>query len=273
MSTEMSGLGFSVEELLPRARMGGTLKMGLIALSEDEWLQPKPDFAQRRSAFAADPGAIRLTPEADAPGRELAAMLGVAGGLAEAACSAWEDMCLLTPCQTEGAYRLVGAAVAFPTDWRPADKIGLPLTALHAPIANYREQLAGGVDHFMARLKPGAIFGRANWFVSPTCALAWHAVEPPEQAFAHVRSDNAGDTLFVRCERQTLRRLPQTGAIVFTIGVYVAPLGTLSAPNLARIAEAVATIPPEEAHRRGASCYAAQLQAFADARSQAIAPA
>lgn len=269
----MSGLGFSVEELLARARMGSALRMGLVALGEDEWLQPKPDLVRRRAAFDADPGAVRLTPASEAPGRELAAMLGVAGGLADAARSAWEDMCLLTRRDGEEVYRLVGAAVAFPSDWRPADKIGLPLAALHAPIHGYQEQLAGGVDHFMARLKPGAIFGRANWFVSPTPALAWHADRPPEVAFAHVTDTNAGEKLFVRCERQTLRRLPETGAVVFTIGVHLAPLGTLSTANLARLAEALATLPSEEAQRRGAPRYAAQLGAFASRRSQAIAPA
>ena len=36
---------------------------------------------------------------------------------------------------------------------------------------------------------------------------------------AIVTAENAGETLFVRCERQGLRKLPETGAIVFTIGV------------------------------------------------------
>ena len=62
--------------------------------------------------------------------------------------------------------------------------------------------------------------------------------EPPEQAFAHVTPENAGEMLFVRSERQTLRKLPATGAVVFTIGVYVAPLGSLSPGNVTRIAEA-----------------------------------
>jgi len=81
--------------------------------------------------------------------------------------------------------------------------------------------------------------------------------------FAHVTAENAGETLFIRSERQTLSKLPETGAIVFTIGVYVAPLGSLSHGNIARMAEAVATIPPEEAERRGAPHFAAALQAYA----------
>ena len=42
-------LGFSVDELLPKARGGGVLKMGLASLADDEWLQPDPDLAAREA--------------------------------------------------------------------------------------------------------------------------------------------------------------------------------------------------------------------------------
>lgn len=259
----MASLGFSVDELLPRARGGGALKMGLTALSESEWLQPAPDLAARVAAFNTHPGSVQLTPPAQAAGEELAAMLGASGGLEMAARSIWEDLCLLAADEDGEPYRLIGAAVAFPTDWHPADKLGQPLIGLHRPIHGYADQLASGVDHFMAKLKPGRIFGRCNWFVSPTSAKRWIDTEPPAQTFAHVTPENAGETLFVRSERQTLRRLPVSGAIVFTIGVYVTALGRLSPGNIARIANALATIPPHEAERRGAAYFAPQLQAFA----------
>ena len=265
-------LGFSVEDLLPMARGGGALKIALTALGEDEWLQPEPDLAARNAGFDDFPDAVKVLPEAGAPGEELASMLGTSGGLEAAARAAWEDMCLLTRRPDEDIYRLVGAAVAFPTDWRPADKLGRPLTALHAPIHGYEEQLASGVDKFMSKLKPGGIYGRCNWFVAPTEALRWVA-EAPEQAFAHVTAENAGDTLFVRSERQTLRKLPETGAIVFTIGVYVAPLGSLSPENIARMADSVATVPDPEAERRGAAYFAPALQAFAARHGAAIGEA
>jgi hypothetical protein len=265
-------LGFSVDQLLPRARGGGPLKIGLAVLSEGEWLQPEPDLALRNAAFDAHPECVQLTPEADAPGEELAALLGVTGGLEGAARSAWEDMCLLTRRPGEAAYRLIGAAVAFPTDWRIADKLGHAMIALHTPIHGYAEQIGGPVDRFMARLKPGRIYGRCNWFVSPTAALRWIA-GPPEEAFAHVTAENAGEALYVRSERQTLRKLPETGAIVFTIGIYRAPLASLSPENVARMAEALATIPEPEAMRRGARHFAPQLQAYAQRHGAAIGQA
>lgn len=241
--------------------------MGLVRLCEDDWLQPDPDLAARRAAFAEWPEGIQLTPEVAESGRELAAMLGVTGSLRDAALAAHEDMCLLTPGSTgrngEKIYRLIGAAVAWPSDWRPKDKIGLPLRALHAPIAGYEEQLATGVDKFMATLKPGAIYGRCNWFIAPTGERRWLAHGPAEHAFAHVTADNAGATLFVRSERQTLRRLPETGAILFTIGIYIEPLGNLSPANTALLSRAVQNLVSGEGDRRGAPYYAEALINYA----------
>lgn len=242
--------------------------MGLAKLSEAEWLQPDPDLAARRQGFAEYLEGVQLTRYAEEPGRELAAMLGVTGALPEAAASAHEDMCLLQRFAGEEQYRLIGAAVAWPTDWVPKDKLGLPLGALHAPIAGYEEQLATGVDRFMETLRAGHIYGRCNWFIAPTDDMRWIAVGEPQAQFAHVAPQNAGETLFVRSERQTLRRLPKTGAILFTIGVYAEPLGALNDANIAMMANAVQSLVTGEGDRRGSAAYAEALIEFASKKAR-----
>lgn len=259
-------LGFSVPELLPHARNGEKLKIGLRALDEDEWLQPDPNLATRATAFEARPESVQLTEEAEAPGAELAAMLGLSGGLSEAARAHWEDMCLLTRQPNEDFYRLIGAAVAFPTDWRVEKKLGLPLAMMHEPIHGYAEQLATGVDRFMAKLKPGALYGRSNWFVVDSGALCHLPGE--RELYAGVTANNAGACLFARCERQTLRRLPQSGAILFTIGVYVEPLHGLPKDSVHWLAEAVKAIPPGERERRGIGAYLPALLGYAERRRE-----
>ncbi|WP_249171945.1 DUF3445 domain-containing protein [Erythrobacter sp. JK5] len=242
--------------------------MGLVRLVEQEWLQPEPDCAARHMGFVDWPEGVQLTPEVEAPGRELAAMVGVDGGLLEAALTAHEDMCLLTKRVGDDQYRLIGAAVAWPSDWHPKDKIGLPLRALHAPIAGYGEQLATGVDRFMDTLEAGRIYGRCNWFIAPTGAKRWIAESKSDAQFTHVTSDNAGETLFVRSERQTLRRLPETGAILFTIGIYVEPLGALAKDNIAMLAQAIQSLVEGEGDRRGAGAYASALIGYASAQER-----
>lgn len=263
-------LGFSVDELLPKARGGGQLKMGLSSLAEDQWLQPEADLEERQVAFAAEPKAVQLLPAAQAPGHELAAMCGVDGALPEVAAAHHEDMCILTRKADEDIYRLAGAAVAYPTDWHPKDKMGLPLAAMHAPIQGYQDQLASSVDHFMAKLKPGRIFGRCNWFLAPTAKLRWIADTSAKAAFGHVTAANAGETLFVRSERQALRKLPETGAIVFTIGVYVASLASLSRANIAMLAGSMKSLVSGEGDRRGAPFYAKALMQYAAVQNEVL---
>lgn len=260
-------LGFSVEALLPKARGGGALRMGLARLAEEQWLQPEPDLAERRAHFAAFPGSVIVRPEAEAAGREVAGLLGTSGGLGEAAQAVWEDLCVLTRAGEGEAWRLTGAAVVFPTDWDLSAKMGLPLAGVHAPIHGYAEQLSEGVDRFVDGLKPGEIWGRANWFVVASDALRYLPQDAAEARFAHVTAESAGETLFVRAERQTLRRLPETGAVLFTIGVYREPLAALSVEAVERVATAFDRLVTGEGDRRAAPHYAPALAAYAAARA------
>jgi len=262
-------LGFSVEALLPSARVSGPLRMGLVRIAKTEWLQPSPDLVVRREHFDRYPESVAILPEAEAPGRELAAMLGVEGGLEEAARSVWEDLCILTR-EAEGRpYRLTGAAVAFPTDWRLSDKMGHALDTVHEPIHGYAEQLSETVDRFMNGMQPGVIFGRTNAFVIASDALRYTPPVDPAARFAHVTAENAGETLFIRCERETLRRLPETGAIVFTIGIYRAPLRSLSGRAVARIVNSIEGFGEGEAGRRAAPHYTQALVGYARTRADA----
>jgi hypothetical protein len=263
-------LGFSVETLLPHARVSGPLRMGLVRLAESEWLDPAPDLAARAAAFDGYPDSVQVLPEGEAPAQELAAMLGV-DSLEAVARAHWEDFCLLTQDAPGQPYRLVAAAVGFPTDWRLSEKMGKPLHAVHEPIHGYAEQLSEGVDRFMERLRVGEIYGRTNMFVMPSADLRYMPDLPADRRYAHVTPDNAGSALFVRCERETLRRLPRTGAIVFTISVYRKPLDGLSDEAMARIASSVGALLDGEEARRGAPAYSEALTAYAAARSRARA--
>ena len=262
-------LGFTAEALVRVGRGGGALAMGLSRVPDTAWLQPDKDLAARAAAFDGHSDAVQSLPEASAAEAEAAALLGARDGLGGAARGCWEDLCLLQP-DGSGHYRLTAGAVAFPTDWHLAAKIGLPLTAIHAPIHGYAEQLATGVDHFFGTLPAGPIFGRANWFVVPADEWRYMPTDDPADRFAHVTQVNAGETLFVRCERQTLRRLPQTGAVLFTIGVAVAPLGRLEIEAVRKVAGGVAAQSADEHERRAAPFYAAALAGYARAREEEV---
>lgn len=259
--------GFSVDTLIPCGRGSGPLRMGLSRVAEAEWLWPEFDEAARAAAFDAHPDAIHLEAGAEAAAAECARMVAGTDDFVTAARSVWEDLCV---CQADanGTYRLTAAAVAFPTDWQLQEKFGQPLDFIHQPIHGYAEQLSAGVNHFFATLQPGPIFARANWFVMASDALRYLPEDDPATRFANVTADNAGDTLFARCERQTLRRLPETGAVLFTIGVAVEPLAKLPADMVAFIADALTAQPDGEHERRAAPFYADALVAYASRRHQ-----
>jgi len=130
-----------------------------------------------------------------------------------------EDFCILQP---DGEnYRLTAGAVCFPSNWRLADKIGHTLADVHGPVPGYADRLEKPVDRSFNNLSADAIVWRANWAIHDTPTL-FKATRDPEPAT--VTSANAGETLWFRVERQTLRRLPQSGAVLFTIRTHLTPL-------------------------------------------------
>lgn len=259
------GLGFTVSELADKAWMGGVRRMGLSRIAPDEWLWPEVDRAARAAAFDAHPDSLAILPEGEAPAHEAAQLVARTDDFALAARSVWEDLCLLTE-GPDGHYRLVAGALGFPTHWRLADKLGGTMDAIHVPVGGYAGPLGEGVNRFFEGLRAGYIFARSNWFVVPTADWRYQPVSDPVARYAHVTPDNAGETLFVRCERQTLRRLPGTGAVLFTIGIAVEPMAALDADLVGRIAQAVATMPADEVVRRGNDHLITPLQGYAARR-------
>lgn len=167
--------------------------------------------------------------------------LDIAGRLVQ------EDLCLMRRAPGETVYRLVGASVCFPTRWRLAAKMGQSLGAIHEPVPGYEAQLAVSMDRFFERLRVERPVWRLNWslmddptYFQPT----GHGRRTPN---ASITVDNAGEKLWLRLERQTLRRLPQTGDILFTIRIHIHPLHHLTRrpAQAAPLAAAMRALPPD----------------------------
>ncbi|MGH7032262.1 MAG: heme-dependent oxidative N-demethylase family protein [Stellaceae bacterium] len=232
------------------------LAMGLMPVDEADWFEfgeyLAAALAAKRILLAERHGAVfEAHPEAEAPAAELLALM--AAHLPRhhpalfrregdrlfnlATDEAWnlaapdlhpldlagrlvaEDLCLLEA--RAESYVLAGASLCSPARWRLAEKMGQPLTAIHAPVPGYAESLGAPVDRFVAALKPGRLVGRLNWGASDD--------PEPFQPVARGRAPgitnvNAGERLWLRVERQTLRRLERSGAVVFTIRTHITRL-------------------------------------------------
>ncbi|MEO0763611.1 MAG: heme-dependent oxidative N-demethylase subunit alpha family protein, partial [Pseudomonadota bacterium] len=73
-----------------------------------------------------------------------------------------EDFCLLTRRDGEAEYRLVAAALCFPSRWSLAEKLGRPMTAIHDPVPDYDADLARRVARVFDALAPARPVERAS---------------------------------------------------------------------------------------------------------------
>lgn len=144
-----------------------------------------------------------------------------------------EDLVLMR--DGPGGYRLAAASLCFPSSWSLAEKFGQTLDGLHTRVPGYPDGLATRMNRIFANLKTEMPVTRTNWGISPDAELHHpESKERPRNWFGNA-SDFAA--AFIRCERQTLRRMPVSGDILFTIKIYVDPLATLRAhPDRARLA-------------------------------------
>jgi dimethylamine monooxygenase subunit A len=177
-----------------------------------------------------------------------------------------EDLCIIQ--NADDGPRFTAAVLCFPSRWRLHEKLGKPLVSVHGPVPHYAERLATPVDRFMTKVKPGHIASRLNWSVLDDPAMyqptrKWHAAMN-----SAVTPDNAGETLYLRVERQTLRRLPASNAILFGIRVHSYPLArAITKPeHAARLAEAVRALPDATVHYKSLKAFGPALLGWLDSR-------
>jgi hypothetical protein len=178
-----------------------------------------------------------------------------------------EDLCLVEA--SPDGPRLTAAVLCFPSRWRLREKLGRPLADVHGNVPLYGERLARPVDRFMGHVRVGHIAARLNWSVMDDPALFQPTGKWRTAHDATITEQNAGDRLFLRVERQTLRRLPETGAVLFGIRVHVYPLGlAVSGPDdAARLAAAVRALPEAMAHYKSLPMFQAALLGWLDRRA------
>ena len=175
-----------------------------------------------------------------------------------------EDLCLIQ--NGEDGPVFTAASLCFPSRWRLMDKIGKPLSAVHGPVPFYAERLSRPVDWFMRHLRPGHIAARLNWSLLDDPALFQPGGKWRVDGGSSVTAENAGRCVFLRVERQTLRRLPESGAVLFAIRVHVYPLQqVIDGPERAAVlAGAVQALPAEVQQYKSLLPFRAALLGWLD---------
>jgi hypothetical protein len=202
--------------------------------------------ARHAQTYRREGEALRILPAGRAIALEGAPALLTASRLVQ------EDLLLMRR-DAEG-WRLVAGSLCFPSTWVLAEKIGRPMNAIHAPVSGYAGKMAGMIARIFDNLKAEQPVERFNWSIYGDGRLR-HAQSkqdplqrfPPGQSVAHAH---------IRVERQTLRRLPLSGDILFTVRVHVDPAAALVADSRGRalagaLQASLAALSPDELAYKG----------------------
>lgn len=143
---------------------------------------------------------------------------------------AQEDFLILE--QTPTGHVLTSAVLCFPASWTLGQKIGRNMVGIHQPVDRYDDGIAKRVKRVMDVLQRGAAVWRAN-------VLCYNDPELHQPRLEHERRPFDPDgRLFVRVERQVLKRLTPT-ATVFSIHTYLVPIEALTPEQSASLPENV----------------------------------
>jgi hypothetical protein len=135
-----------------------------------------------------------------------------------------EDLVLMRP--GPDGYRLAAASLSFPSSWSLAEKFSKSMSAIHETVPGFNGKRMGAmVARLFDNLKVDQYVCRFNWSIYPDDEL----YNPKPHRIDLRDSDSVLSRLFLRVERQTLRRLPGSGDIIFTIKIHHDPLRALEA--------------------------------------------
>ncbi|GAA6150202.1 hypothetical protein NBRC116586_32640 [Pseudooceanicola nitratireducens] len=129
-----------------------------------------------------------------------------------------QDFCLMMKPEGAGEHLLTGAVLCFPAGWMLSQKIGHPLIRIHVPVPAYDDMLARRVQ----RLFDGVQVGRPLWRFNALRYVDPSLFQPRSEGVPKYGTPE--EQRYIRSERQSILRLPDTGAVVFGIHTFVVKL-------------------------------------------------
>ena len=125
-----------------------------------------------------------------------------------------EDLCILQKIDDE--HVLTGAVLCFPASWTLSEKFMKPLVGIHVPVASYDAGIAARVQRLFDGVQSGRPLWRFNalWYADPD-------LHQPRREGNRRQERHATVGNYMRSERQSILRLPVSGAVVFSIHTYV----------------------------------------------------
>jgi hypothetical protein len=157
-----------------------------------------------------------------------------------------EDLILMR--RSENGWRLVAGSLCFPSSWSLEEKFGKPLHHIHEPVPAFGPgtRNASVIERIFDNMPADQPVERYNWSLQSGAGLyqslsSRQRIDRAENRPSKFPGDERLATAFIRVERQTLRKLPVSRDILFTIRICLDPLGVLKEhPDRNRIARSFA---------------------------------
>lgn len=186
-----------------------------------------------------------------------------------------DDLALMFE-KPDGQYYLLAGAILLAGFWRLEDKFGMPLSEIHTSgdVPGFRTKLERGMMNFFRRIEPSRPVLRNNYFFQVDDDLAWsHSIgdeDSPEVSWNTAEKNRAIEQHFFRSERQSLRRLPRSGAVVFTIRTYFEPITKIAEEDYVpgRLASAIRSWGDDVSRYKGRERYQEVLLEYLDKKHE-----
>ncbi|MDB5494685.1 MAG: hypothetical protein JWP86_2022 [Phenylobacterium sp.] len=218
---------------------GADFAIGLKPITADRWLEGgEADPAARKDPlFEAARELVWAETEGSRDGQaEVLALVEQTLGRADprtdlpplyaAARRVPDDLCLMQ--KRDGEWRLTALSLSAGTFFTASEVIGRSLAELHGPVGGFSERFLVRVQRIFEGLRPELVLERRNWTLVNSPELHTPHSAAIRARIGGIAPAQAGRALMIRVERQTLRRLPETGGAVFTIRVWLTPLEALA---------------------------------------------
>jgi heme-dependent oxidative N-demethylase alpha subunit-like protein len=145
-----------------------------------------------------------------------------------------EDFMLLD--EFGGAPRITAASNAYSTSGRLVASVGRDVAWAHEPVPRLTDKLGMRINQVIGSIHAASPCERFNWQLTPMATVFFPHDDPhaANAAAMHavvqtLRLDpaRAGELLWIRVERQTLSRLPDSNAVAFSLHTYSDPLSSV----------------------------------------------
>jgi hypothetical protein len=212
--------------------------VGLAPIDLDDWLCPDDQAAwigPKNALMDDDPDAVFASIGGSLPaqieaGQLVAQALGQTLDRAEPPLFAASRLLsddLVVMEMREGHWTATALCLCSPTFFSAGHAVGKSLFGLHSPVPGGDPGLGGRISRVFSRLRDDLVLERHNWTVQWGDGRYTPDGAPLRLAAAQADVAQAESMLFLRVERQTIRRLPQTGAILFTIRIRLTKLAEI----------------------------------------------